>query len=413
MTDVRHGSLSLSSINFPASVSHALGRPVSSGFPVSSVSGIHLMKRLNRVLGRLTLGLFALSPLSAQRNNEVPRPVREEKVASNADSPEREWADVKALLVSPRKEPDTQRQDPQSREKDRRDRIDRLLHAADAAKAFAEAHPEHAKATEAKQLEAKSLLRAAMAGDSSRVDRAKALIAEIRRDARLPAKERVEVVALSEFVRIRPLSTNRVQFEAEHEKTARALIAEFPSESAGYQALLQFGINTDNPSKLIALAKEIVASPTAPAEAKIAAEQVVARHALVGKSLANLASEATVEATPFELARGRPAIVYTWTSDSRSSHSLAKTLASLAGRDVLLIGVNLDTDRAAAESVAAAEKLPGSLYYDAAGADGVLARSLFLTHAPLAYVTNASGILCEVSGHRGHLMAKLSVLTQP
>lgn len=278
---------------------------------------------------------------------------------------------------------------------------------ADEAKAFADRHPADPRAAEARCLEALSLLQAAMSGDDSGQARAMALIDEVRKDVRVPKKERARAAALSDIVRLRPQIGNWKLFVAGHEASARNLIAEFPDEAVGFEALLRVAENHPEDAQAAALAREIVAMP-APAGVKTAAEELVSRHALVGQSLLAIAVATLGNDHALTGMKGRPIVLYTWSAERPGSVTRAKQLATFVPRETWLVGVNLDRDTEQARVLATKEGLPGEQIYDARGSDGPLATALKLRKPGQIYVTDSRGEIREVAAQQGNISAKLS-----
>lgn len=287
-----------------------------------------------------------------------------------------------------------------------RQQAGRFMLAADKAGSFASANPAHAKAGEARGAEAKALLQAAMAGNSTRAERASGLVSSLRRDDRLTAKARLELVALADIVRLRPLGRDRDRFMAAHEEALRNLIAEFPGEAGGYERLLRLAENHYDDAAAVRIARD-VAQMTAPAGIREAAGVILDRHALAGQSLRTIALAALGESNPISAAQNRGIILYTWSSAAPGSFAISKDLARMAPTGALLVGVNVDADTTAAVAVAQAEKLPGEQLYDARGFESSLAQALKLRRVGEVYVADRSGIIRSVSGRRGDLTAKL------
>lgn len=319
---------------------------------------------------------------------------------------DQKWAELQSLLAPPAPGGQSRAQNPEAAALARRQQADRFLRAADKAKAFGEDNAAHPQAREAHRIEAKSLLQAAMAGDASREARARELVGEVRRDQNLPAKSRLELVALAEAVRIRPLAKNRTEFLAAHEQSARSLIVEFPTEAGGYEALLRLAESHPDDAEGIRIAREIATMP-APESVKVASRTLLERQALVGQSLPDIARTALGEDNVISLARGRGIILYAWATISPGSMAAGKNLAKTAPAGLLVIGLNLDENVSAAQGRAQSEGLPGEQIYDPRGFESPLAQALKITRPGEVYVASAQGTLRSVSASRGDLAAKL------
>ncbi len=284
---------------------------------------------------------------------------------------------------------------------------DRFLRAAAEAKKYAEVFPDSANAPEATRLEAKNIFQAAMAGDVSQEGRAQEILGRARVDQKLSSKARLELVALSELVRLRPLFPDRDKFLPAYEQSIRNQIMEFPKEPAAYESFLRFAENLPEEADTVKLATEIATRMPAPDSVKAAANDVLAKHALVGQPIAPLLAAATGKASSDALVQGRSVVVYTWSAQSPGSIAAAQNLAKSLPATVQLIGVNLDADGTAAKEAASKDSLPGQQFYDSRGFDGPLAQALKLRRYGEVYVTDSSGVIRTVSAQKGDLTAKL------
>ncbi len=322
-------------------------------------------------------------------------------VLSAADA---KWRELQSLLAPPQGG-EARPQNPDQQNAARRELAARFARGAAAARQFVELFPEHPRALDARRAELSGLLNAAIAGDNSQEARAQSLLAELRRDERVAGRDRVKLVMQSSVLRLRPLGRDRQRFLSEYEKTSRDILAEFPDEAAAYEGFLRFA--TQHPDDLHGrkLAAELLSMP-APASVKAEASQYLARFDLLGKSLSKILTEAVgVETSKLD----GITVVYAWASWSPGSMALAKELSSAAG-GIRLIGVNLDTDVAAAKSAASAAGLAGEQIFDERGRFAPLAQALQFDSAPLAYIADRSGAIKEVSAHRGDFAAKLAAL---
>lgn len=300
---------------------------------------------------------------------------------------------------------------PEDRAQLRRQTGERFRAAAERAKAFREQYPDSVQAAEAKQIEAKSLLNAALAGDNSQEARASSLVAEIRRDERLPAKVRMQTAALANIVSIRPMARERVKYLAAHEQAARDLIAEFPAEAGAYEGLLRLAENHPEDAEAVRIAGDVVRMAPM-TKVKADARVVLDRHALVGQSLRGIVEQAIGQNSAMDATVGRGVILYTWSVLSPGSVAMAKNLAKSAPATVRLVGINLDQDVAGAQGMASDQALPGDQLYDARGLEGPLAQALKLRRAGEVYVADSRGVIRSVSAQRGDLTGKLGYAGQ-
>jgi len=268
---------------------------------------------------------------------------------------------------------------------------------ADDAKEFYTRFPQHPKAVEARKHEALALMQAVRAGDASLKTRTDATVQAFRRDKSVPVEHRVEVVGTYGFSQATSGNASRAERLVALEQVARGLVAEFPTQSQGYESLLTVANASDN-EKGRSLANELLASESPPA-IKQRARLLIAQLELVGQSLATLLAGVDSVALKAALKNGKPTLIYAWILSSPGSIKLAQRLAkTTAVSDFNLFGVSLDQDTVAASQQAASEQLPGILIYDQQGPAGLLATTLKLTQAPQVFFADGQGILRDVHG---------------
>lgn len=314
------------------------------------------------------------------------------------DTIEQKWADLPALLMPP---------------KPGEDAAERFLLAADTAQVLAATDPSDDRAAEARRLEGKGLLQAALVGAPLSEGRLQTLLTTVRKDDRLSVRARWELVKLSEIVRLRPLLRDPDKFLPAYEASLLAQIAEFPSEAGAYESLLRFAESHPREVETARIAQDVARMPAAPAEALATAATMIARQALVGQSLVEMLRPALPTESPLLQPDGHGIILYTWSAQSPGSLTNAKNLLKNHPEKVRLLGVNLDTDEAAAKAAAQAAELTGEQIYDTRGPAGMLAQALKLTRAGEVYVADPQGVLRTVSAQRGDLSTKFGYATAP
>jgi hypothetical protein len=293
---------------------------------------------------------------------------------------------------------------------------------ADQFKAFYVKNPTHERAGEARRQEAKALINAARAGDTSQSDRVAQLVEVVRKDATLPASARCEVVAMRQYqqVNLGYLKSDAERFAA-IERIERSLIAEFPEAPNGYEALLQVARSSDD-VKGNALAGELTGMTGAPAYVNTAAAKLLERYALDGMALEKLLPEAATPSSstegksdssgkvcvavppassgaagPASAVSGGETIIYAWSSTNQGSLAFARQLQKTPPAGDRLIGVDLDSDASVGKAASQAQGLAEPQIYDSTGE---LAARLKFDSAPLAYIAGADGKIRTVSGVR-------------
>lgn len=266
----------------------------------------------------------------------------------------------------------------------------------DLAKDFYTRHPRHAKAVEARKLEAIMLVRAVQSGDTSIEGRMEAVVESFCSDQSIPELQRAEVAGTHAFTGILRRNLKGKELSAAYEDTARRLIVLYPAQPQGYESLLAIAGGNET-TKGRSLAQELVQMP-APATVKQNARLLVDRIDLVGTPLSQVLSDAGAKEAQAALQAGKPTIIYTWASWSPGSVALGEMLAKRKGATANIIGLNLDQDTAAAGELAKAHKLPGRLHYDNRSVQGALAKRLRVNGAPLVYFVDAQGVIRDVRG---------------
>lgn len=274
---------------------------------------------------------------------------------------------------------------------------------ADQAKAFYTANPDYYWAAEARRLEILSLIQAEEAGDAATGSRLAQAVASLRADPKLPAKIRAHGAAAYEFTRaVRDQPDEAARHDA-LEKTARALIQEFPAEMPGYEALLALS-RAAEPAKAEALARELAAA-SAPAPIRASAQTLLDRYALVGRPLADILP-ATASELKTSLPAGQPIIIYSWATWGPGSIELGRMIQA---RRFAAAGICLDDDLAAARRLQHEAGLGGQHIYDGKGREGEIATQLKFSTAGQIYLVDAQGVIRDVRGGEG-LEAKLAAL---
>jgi hypothetical protein len=271
-----------------------------------------------------------------------------------------------------------------------------LVAKADSVKDFVRRNPASAKVVEARRLEAVLLINAVQAGDVAVEARMNATVETLRTDPAVPEPVRAEVAGLTDFFDAARHYANATDRRVAFETVARGLIQEFPNQPQGYESLLTIAGESDE-AKGLALARELSDLPAPPAVRAIA-RSIVARHDLVGQSLAQALGKVEVPEISGLLKDGGPVLLYTWATWSPGGLELARFLADRPGKGGGIVALNLDRDVAAAKSWAAANALRGTAIYDDAGPEGVLAQRLQATGAPLVYFVDAGGVIRDVRG---------------
>lgn len=286
-----------------------------------------------------------------------------------------------------------------------------LIDLANRAHDFARNHPDSPDAPKAEQVESLLLIRAAELGDKDNAARLAALVAAVRINQKLPQHERFVVAARANELAIEQTSKlSHADRLAAYVKSARALALEFPGEAETYESLGALAEDLPDMTAGVALAQEI-AGMNAPETVKARARTIVARAALIGQSpeIAGLDDPTLVASLKRTLPK--PLLVYTWSASDPNSVRMAQWLKAHASDRVIMVGVNLDADIAAAKTKADASALASTQIYNPLGAENVWAKQLCLTRPGLIYLFDRKRILREVRGEQDIQRKLAAVLT--
>ncbi len=277
------------------------------------------------------------------------------------------------------------------------------LERADAAKRFYEAHPEAPGAARARKMEVMALLEAAGNRDAQAATRFQAVATAIRADATLSEADRAEVSGYWYFQQALAQAKQQSELPNRIEAGARQLIAEFPRQPQGYETLLTVaGWNPDK--RAVKILREL-ADSAAPQAVKQSAQLRLTWLALPGRRLTEVLADTAVAKQLVGL--GKPVVLYTWASWNPESVALATFLGQRKTAGAVWIGINLDTDTAAAAADAQRGAFPGTQVIEGAG--GPVARQLGLDQLPLVILADAQGVIGDIHGTES-LETKLATL---
>lgn len=267
---------------------------------------------------------------------------------------------------------------------------------ADRAKAFHARNGSDPHAPEAKRLEARYRLSAALLGEGHPGRGVIDLASSVREDVRLSAEARYEIASLQEKVARRyHRSNNREAWIAEREAGARRLLREFPQVPAVYDELLHVAALATG-TRAVALSQQIIDSSALPATKEVA-RTLLDRHTLNGRTLVAVIGGVVGSQELLKRAQGRLLVFYTWAPENEASRQLAVDVGK-AAPTALIIAVNTSRNVAAALKMAAASKLPGEQLYGGRGFDSPVVRRLALTAPGLVYAVDREGVIENLSG---------------
>jgi hypothetical protein len=340
------------------------------------------------------LGLVSvLGAAQTQPSSDSPVP------STRTSIPAGEWDALMRPLPEPERKaepPATARPDDLKAliEAERQTQVEQLVRRADQFRAFRQNHPDDKNAQEARRQEGLLLLQAAFSGEPTQVARRRQLVADVLADTSLPAEDRFEVAAYAGNLTVEQGTfASPADRLAAFERVARDLVARFPEVPAGYESLLAIA-KAEPDDRAKALLSDLAKMP-APAAVKAQAAEWLARYALVGSSVANLAESTLGAGSPIPRKGGHPTVIYTWSVDHTWSVEWVKRLAADQADNIAFIGVNLDPAADPAHVRELAVSLPGEQI--AAEARAAFAKALLLDEVPLVYLADRSGRLQTVT----------------
>jgi hypothetical protein len=250
-------------------------------------------------------------------------------------------------------------------------------------RAFIARHPNSKYAGEARKLELTAELAPARGRSRGRVTRAvETKIEAYLADSSVIEADRYEISAMHREARLElRVGMGMEEITGARLENARALAAAFPHEQRAWTSLLNAARNVSLPSAVEA-ATQIINAAQAPDNIKRGAQQLLDKHALLGKPLAGVDLSST---------SGKPALLYFWTLKQPPFIEFLRLCAGIDG--IALIGINIDDDETAAREFAAKHSPPGRQFYE--GADSPAAKQLHVNHFPAMLVLDQNGMLLD------------------
>jgi len=206
-------------------------------------------------------------------------------------------------------------------------------------------------------------------------------------DATVPASARFEVSAMHKNARIvLQEGMSRDEVMAQRLQNAHELVSEFPKDSRAWVSLLNGAQFTPGQAAVDA-ADEIINSPDAPNNIKQAAQTLLNGRALLDKPIG---------CVDLSFAENQPVMIYFWSLQRPNFLTLFRYYQKING--IAFLGINVDGEdkRAQAEKIVTGLRLPGTQIYD--GANGPLAKALYITKSPAVLLVDAQGILRDIDG---------------
>lgn len=276
------------------------------------------------------------------------------------------------------------------READRRRQIAAFVAAAEKAREFYAKHPTHAKAIEARKIEATALLSATREGAVEHEAKALRVAKDFRFEARHSSADRYEVAAFMRELDVRKQNhgESRENVLAAYEKAAKDLYGEFPNEPRVFDLFLGVARNAA-PVKARQVANDILLMP-APAQVKDEARAILGRLDMVGQPITLEFTDEAGTAHHLASQKGKIVVFFVWATWAAAADPGAAVKARIP-RAATTVSVNVDQDVTRGKSEKAKLGVSGISYFDPRGMGSPLARQLGVTKVPGFYVINARG----------------------
>jgi hypothetical protein len=259
---------------------------------------------------------------------------------------------------------------------------------------FLTKNPSDTHCAEARRLETLMLLRAGFYGDNSQAKRLNQLVTQVRQDATLPAVDRYAIAAFADNSAV-PAGGSASQDVrlAQFEKIARGHIQEFGNLPQAFEALLHVAQSCDD-AGAVRIANDLLAMPS-PSDVQDGARTLLARHKLIGTSLATLLGGVLDAKQLGQLPNGQMVVIYSWAFSIPGGLGLANALSNFGPPHCTLIGANLDPDPDAAQTQVKSLQLKGILLFGKTAS--AFSDQLKLAELPIILTTDQKGVIRSVS----------------
>lgn len=245
--------------------------------------------------------------------------------------------------------------------------------------------------------DALALVTAAEKGDRSQDGTLAAMVSTLRADPDVPEYDRYVLVARATALNMPPTGKDRKAKFAAYADLARTLYKEFPQQSEPYLSLLALAEDSPDTASAAVLAQELLDSK-APDAIKTSAGRLLDREAMVGTPVDFSATDSNGNPLTLSQFRGNVVVLYVWTGRASGAANWVQKFLAQGNSQVVFVGLNFDSDQAAAQAQMA-QVAPGSIQvYDSSGLDGSLAAALHLTRCPSVYLLDRNGVLQDVHG---------------
>jgi peroxiredoxin len=309
----------------------------------------------------------------------------------------------------------TRQPTPQEMQEFRARHAQRMLDGAQVARDFQTRFPWHSNAPVALQKEYELLGYAAGLGRTeafARLDQLEKLLVD---DPTLPPDQRFTLKSKAlERRAVARQAEGSAAVLAELEKGARELLREFPDRPELWSMLMISAQGTDS-AKARAICEEVLASPHAPEPAKTAARQHLELLAFEGKPFEHQFT--ALDGRPMDSTKLRGKVLLidfwaTWCAPCIAElPNLKATYAKFHAQGFEILGISLDTDRAALENLVQKEGLTWPQHFDSADGNSAVADRYKISGIPAMWLVDKRGVIRDINA-RANLAEKVEKLLQ-
>ncbi len=284
--------------------------------------------------------------------------------------------------------------------------------AADKAKDFYTRFPNHAKAATARQKQQDMLQVAVRLGNTGKAADLEQIETEKLKDPNLSEDERFKLRMTAVNRRLATLlNADPAEYAAESEKTARALIKEFPKREDGYRLLLSVAQDSDE-TKVRALAKEIIAS-TDLDEVKTSAEGLLRKLDALDKPLDIKFTALDGREVDVSRMNGKVVLIDFWATWCEPCvaeiPNVKKVYEKLHPKGFEIVGISFDDDKEKLQKFVSREQMAWPQFFDGEGWQNKFGQRYGINGIPTMWLVDKKGNLREMNA-RDRLETKVEKL---
>jgi thiol-disulfide isomerase/thioredoxin len=284
--------------------------------------------------------------------------------------------------------------------------------AADRARDFYTNYPGHPKAGLARQKQFEMLQVAVRLGNTNRIAELEKVTGERLKDPSLPEDQRFQ---LRQQAIERAVVAKRAEgddaMRAEYERGLHELQKDFPKRDEVYDMLLTLAQESSD-SKARELAREVIAGTT-DERLKEAANGLLKRLDMIGKPLELAFTSIDGREVDLKALAGKVVLVDFWATWCvpcvGEMPSVKAAYNDLHAKGFEIVGISLDSEKAALEKFVAKERLAWPQFFDGQGWGNKFARAFGINSIPAMWLVDKKGNLRDINA-RDDLEGKVQKL---